>query len=102
MILILVSFQIRLYARPDAIASGAGDYALLITRRLLGFYQDYFQVPYSLPKLGKALPAGGRCCPPLTGCWSHVTLLAGSAPYDHIWCFLSVSRLRLRLLPLGS
>lgn len=51
-----VSFQIRLYARPDAIASGAGDYALHITKRLLGFYQDYFKVQYSLPKLGK--PAG--------------------------------------------
>lgn len=45
--------QIRLYARPDAIASGAGDYALHITKRLLGFYQDYFKVQYSLPKLGK-------------------------------------------------
>ncbi|XP_034382227.1 thyrotropin-releasing hormone-degrading ectoenzyme-like [Cyclopterus lumpus] len=42
---------IRLYARPDAIASGAGDYALHITKRLLGFYQDYFKVQYSLPKL---------------------------------------------------
>ncbi|XP_004566538.1 thyrotropin-releasing hormone-degrading ectoenzyme isoform X1 [Maylandia zebra] len=42
---------IRLYARPDAILSGAGDYALHITKRLLGFYQDYFKVQYSLPKL---------------------------------------------------
>uniref|UniRef100_A0A672FBH4 Aminopeptidase n=1 Tax=Salarias fasciatus TaxID=181472 RepID=A0A672FBH4_SALFA len=42
---------IRLYARPDAISSGAGDYALHITKRLLGFYQDYFKVQYSLPKL---------------------------------------------------
>ncbi|TWW64912.1 Thyrotropin-releasing hormone-degrading ectoenzyme [Takifugu flavidus] len=50
---------IRLYARPDAIASGAGDYALHITKRLLGFYQDYFKVQYSLPKLG---PQGSICC----------------------------------------
>ncbi|CAL8242637.1 unnamed protein product [Merluccius merluccius] len=42
---------VRLYARPDAISSGAGDYALQITRRLLGFYQQYFNVQYSLPKL---------------------------------------------------
>ncbi|XP_077450231.1 thyrotropin-releasing hormone-degrading ectoenzyme-like isoform X1 [Stigmatopora argus] len=42
---------IRLFARPDAIASGAGDYSLHITQRLLGFYQDVFQVGYSLPKL---------------------------------------------------
>lgn len=45
--------QVRLYARPDAIASGAGDYALDVTKRMLGFYQDYFQVEYSLPKLGE-------------------------------------------------
>ncbi|XP_062863307.1 thyrotropin-releasing hormone-degrading ectoenzyme-like [Trichomycterus rosablanca] len=42
---------IRLYARPDAIQSGSGDYALHITKRLLNFYQDYFRVQYSLPKL---------------------------------------------------
>ncbi|XP_016095468.1 thyrotropin-releasing hormone-degrading ectoenzyme-like [Sinocyclocheilus grahami] len=42
---------IRLYARPDAIQSGSGDYALHITKRLLHFYQDYFKVKYSLPKL---------------------------------------------------
>uniref|UniRef100_A0A3Q3DTN2 Aminopeptidase n=1 Tax=Hippocampus comes TaxID=109280 RepID=A0A3Q3DTN2_HIPCM len=42
---------IRLFARPDAIASGAGDYALHIAGRLLAFYQDFFKVPYSLPKL---------------------------------------------------
>ncbi|KAA0721118.1 Thyrotropin-releasing hormone-degrading ectoenzyme [Triplophysa tibetana] len=42
---------IRLYARPDAIQSGSGDYALHITKRLLQFYKDYFQVKYSLPKL---------------------------------------------------
>lgn len=55
--------QIRLYARPDAIASGAGDYALHITKRLLGFYQDYFKVQYSLPKLGRlTLISGGGGC----------------------------------------
>ncbi|XP_065130822.1 thyrotropin-releasing hormone-degrading ectoenzyme-like [Paramisgurnus dabryanus] len=42
---------IRLYARPDAIQSGSGDYALHIAKRLLQFYQDYFKVKYSLPKL---------------------------------------------------
>ncbi|XP_034984412.2 thyrotropin-releasing hormone-degrading ectoenzyme [Zootoca vivipara] len=42
---------IRLYARPDAIRRGSGDYALNITRRLVEFYEDYFKVPYSLPKL---------------------------------------------------
>uniref|UniRef100_A0ACB8FNQ5 Uncharacterized protein n=1 Tax=Sphaerodactylus townsendi TaxID=933632 RepID=A0ACB8FNQ5_9SAUR len=52
--------QIRLYARPDAIRRGSGDYALNITRRLIEFYEDYFKVPYSLPKLGAgALPQPG-------------------------------------------
>ncbi|KAK2523705.1 hypothetical protein Q9966_012002 [Columba livia] len=43
--------EVRLYARPDAIRRGSGDYALNITRRLIEFYEDYFKVPYSLPKL---------------------------------------------------
>ncbi|KAJ8411239.1 hypothetical protein AAFF_G00172450 [Aldrovandia affinis] len=42
---------IRLYARPNAIERGSGDYALHITKRLLQFYEDYFKVKYSLPKL---------------------------------------------------
>ncbi|XP_066580023.1 thyrotropin-releasing hormone-degrading ectoenzyme [Amia ocellicauda] len=42
---------IRLYARPNAIQRGSGDYALHITKRLLRFYEDYFKVKYSLPKL---------------------------------------------------
>ncbi|KAJ8249670.1 hypothetical protein COCON_G00228860 [Conger conger] len=42
---------IRLYARPDAVERGSGDYALQITKRLLKFYEDYFKVKYSLPKL---------------------------------------------------
>ncbi|KAL4641471.1 thyrotropin-releasing hormone-degrading ectoenzyme-like [Arapaima gigas] len=42
---------IHLYARPNAISQGYGDYALNITRRLLHFYEDYFKVKYSLPKL---------------------------------------------------
>uniref|UniRef100_A0A8C1PC46 Aminopeptidase n=1 Tax=Cyprinus carpio TaxID=7962 RepID=A0A8C1PC46_CYPCA len=46
-----VADNIRLYARPDAIQSGSGDYALHITKRLLQFYQDYFKVKYYLPKL---------------------------------------------------
>ncbi|XP_035280469.1 thyrotropin-releasing hormone-degrading ectoenzyme-like [Anguilla anguilla] len=42
---------IRLYARPNAIDRGLGDYALNITKKLLQFYEDYFKVKYSLPKL---------------------------------------------------
>ncbi|RMC09948.1 hypothetical protein DUI87_12735 [Hirundo rustica rustica] len=47
----LMDLEVRLYARPDAIRRGSGDYALNITRRLIEFYEDYFKVPYSLPKL---------------------------------------------------
>lgn len=65
-----VFFQIRLYARPDAIASGAGDYALHITKRLLGFYQDYFKVQYSLPKLGKTADSRWRCGVNLIYCYN--------------------------------
>ncbi|XP_075396077.1 thyrotropin-releasing hormone-degrading ectoenzyme-like isoform X2 [Tenrec ecaudatus] len=43
--------EVRLYARPDAIRRGSGHYALHITKRLIEFYEDYFKVPYSLPKL---------------------------------------------------
>lgn len=46
--------KIRLYARPNAINRGSGDYALNITKKLLQFYEDYFKVKYSLPKLGKS------------------------------------------------
>lgn len=42
---------VGLYARPDAIQQGSGDYALNITKRLLEFYEDYFNISYSLPKL---------------------------------------------------
>ncbi|KAI5618054.1 thyrotropin-releasing hormone-degrading ectoenzyme isoform X1, partial [Silurus asotus] len=42
---------IRMFARPDAIENGSGDYALHITKSLLNFYQDYFRVTYPLPKL---------------------------------------------------
>ncbi|XP_023682625.1 thyrotropin-releasing hormone-degrading ectoenzyme [Paramormyrops kingsleyae] len=42
---------IRLYGRPNAIQRGSGDYALQITKRLLQFYEEYFKVKYSLPKL---------------------------------------------------
>ncbi|KAI7791924.1 putative thyrotropin-releasing hormone-degrading ectoenzyme, partial [Triplophysa rosa] len=65
---------IRLYARPDAIQSGSGDYALHITKRLLQFYQDYFQVKYSLPKLGCG--RNERCCyvkaPSVCGVWEQL------------------------------
>lgn len=50
----ILSLKIRLYGRPNAIQRGSGDYALQITKRLLQFYEEYFKVKYSLPKLGKS------------------------------------------------
>ncbi|XP_062913798.1 thyrotropin-releasing hormone-degrading ectoenzyme-like isoform X1 [Mobula hypostoma] len=42
---------VRLYTRPGAIEQGSGDYALNITKKMLTFYEQYFNINYSLPKL---------------------------------------------------
>ncbi|KPP64599.1 hypothetical protein Z043_117035, partial [Scleropages formosus] len=66
---------IRLYARPDAIGRGYGDYALNITKRLLQFYEDYFKVKYSLPKLEERSTVPG--CFKITGVGGHRADLPG-------------------------
>ncbi|XP_069758954.1 thyrotropin-releasing hormone-degrading ectoenzyme-like [Narcine bancroftii] len=43
--------SVRVYARPNLIQQGSGDYTLHIAKRLLEFYEDYFNISYSLPKL---------------------------------------------------
>lgn len=63
-----------MYARPDAIRRGSGDYALNITRRLIEFYEDYFKVPYSLPKLGKISPRTWSS----VGAWDTVSFFKGN------------------------
>ncbi|KAI4903567.1 hypothetical protein NFI96_032912 [Prochilodus magdalenae] len=48
---------IRIWGPRKAITAGQGDYALNITGRILGFFQEYYNVKYPLPKLDQiALP----------------------------------------------
>ena len=44
--------QLRVWSRPDAVDAGQVDYALDIGVRILTYFEDYFNVPYPLPKLG--------------------------------------------------
>ncbi|XP_026094663.1 aminopeptidase N-like [Carassius auratus] len=49
--------QIRIFARQEAISAGQGDYALNVTGPILKFFEEYYNVPYPLPKSDQiALP----------------------------------------------
>ncbi|XP_052399868.1 aminopeptidase N [Carassius gibelio] len=49
--------QIRIFARQEAISAGQGDYALNVTGPILKFFEEYYSVPYPLPKSDQiALP----------------------------------------------
>ncbi|XP_026057981.1 aminopeptidase N-like [Carassius auratus] len=49
--------QIRIFARQEAINAGQGDYALNVTGKIFKFFEDYYNVPYPLPKSDQiALP----------------------------------------------
>ncbi|XP_037538536.1 aminopeptidase Ey [Nematolebias whitei] len=49
--------EIRIFARRSAIAAGQGQYALNITGPILKFFEEYYKVPYPLPKSDQiALP----------------------------------------------
>ena len=56
-----VLLQVSVYAVPDKI--NQADYALDAAVTLLEFYEDYFSIPYPLPKQGRILLAfpGGIC-----------------------------------------
>ncbi|XP_019628837.1 PREDICTED: aminopeptidase N-like [Branchiostoma belcheri] len=41
----------RVWARPDYISAGMGDYALDVADRILAYYEEYFDVPFPLPKI---------------------------------------------------
>ncbi|XP_067293179.1 alanyl (membrane) aminopeptidase b, tandem duplicate 1 [Pseudorasbora parva] len=49
--------QIRIFARKEAIDAKQGEYALNVTGPILRFFEDYYKVPYPLPKSDQiALP----------------------------------------------
>ena len=48
---LLFSFQFRVYAPPDKVEQT--QYALDIGINITNYYEDYFQLDYPLPKLGK-------------------------------------------------
>ena len=45
--------QTRIYARPQQIMNGNGNYAGIITPTIIDYYEDYLNVSYPLPKSGK-------------------------------------------------
>lgn len=47
----MLSLQVSIYAVPDKIHQA--DYALDAAVTLLEFYEDYFNIPYPLPKQGR-------------------------------------------------
>ncbi len=49
----MCSFQLRVWARPEAVDAGHLDYALDVGARILTYLEDYYNVSYPLPKLGK-------------------------------------------------
>lgn len=51
--LLCLSLQVSVYAVPDKI--NQADYALDAAVTLLEFYEDYFGIPYPLPKQGRGL-----------------------------------------------
>lgn len=47
------SLQIRIWARPSAIAAGHGQYALNVTGRILNFFAQHYNTAYPLEKSGE-------------------------------------------------
>ena len=41
-----------MWARPDAVDAGQVDYALDIGVRIVTYFEDFFDVPFPLPKQG--------------------------------------------------
>ncbi|MCX7564643.1 M1 family aminopeptidase, partial [Xanthomonadaceae bacterium XH05] len=51
------NLQIRIFARKEAIDAGQGQYALNVTGPIMKFFEEYYSVPYPLPKSDQiALP----------------------------------------------
>ncbi|XP_035679687.1 aminopeptidase N-like [Branchiostoma floridae] len=49
--------ETRIWARPEYIAAGMGDFGLDVANRVVVYFEDYFGVPFPLPKIDHiALP----------------------------------------------
>ncbi|KAI8500655.1 Endoplasmic reticulum aminopeptidase 1 [Branchiostoma belcheri] len=44
----------EVWARPDAVANGEVDYAIAVASKVLTYYEEYFGIPFPLPKLDMA------------------------------------------------
>jgi len=44
-------FQIRVWSRKDAVESTS--LALSVAENVLNYYEEFFNIPYPLPKMGK-------------------------------------------------
>ncbi|XP_056137170.1 alanyl (membrane) aminopeptidase-like b [Lampris incognitus] len=72
--------EINTYARPEAIEAGHADYAAIITRKILKFYEDYFAIDYPQTKLDQiAVPDLG---PAAMENWGLVTYRETALLYD--------------------
>eukprot|EP00058_Branchiostoma_floridae_P020447 XP_002605937.1 hypothetical protein BRAFLDRAFT_87388 [Branchiostoma floridae] len=43
--------ETRIWARPEYISAGMGDYALDVADKIVAYYEEYFDVPFPLPKI---------------------------------------------------
>ncbi|XP_078666409.1 aminopeptidase Ey-like [Branchiostoma floridae x Branchiostoma belcheri] len=48
------NITLKVWARPDAVANGEVDYAIAVASKVLTYYEEYFGIPFPLPKLDMA------------------------------------------------
>ena len=49
--------NIEVYARPEAIKAGDGDFGLNEAAEIIDYFSEYFDVPYPLEKSSKSMSA---------------------------------------------
>ncbi|XP_066270940.1 aminopeptidase N-like [Branchiostoma lanceolatum] len=48
------NITLKVWARPDAVENGEVDYAIAVASQVLTYYEEYFGIPFPLPKLDMA------------------------------------------------
>ncbi|XP_035669348.1 aminopeptidase N-like isoform X1 [Branchiostoma floridae] len=48
------NITLKVWARPDAVENGEVDYAIAVASKVLTYYEEYFGIPFPLPKLDMA------------------------------------------------